>query len=384
MPCRPYPPRPGRPGLPARQGPVGRPGRLGTLLPTLKYEEIKQHMGQLAGLSQGSQGFFQRISNNKWMKSLLLWLWDTAVGPVFDELHRCGVINSADIRSTNLKRVWWIGVGLLSMAPFHAAGDHSPGSYGTLSRVASSYIATIKALSYARQKEFRLLKGHDNHCSTEPNNGLSTLTKGNTQLLLVPMPTTPGEASLGGVDEEIQEIHNSATKNAIKATVLPNPTPAQVLAQIQYYHIIHLACHGMSEINPSDSHLVLLTPDGENADKLMVRDISNASTPNSQLAYLSVCSSAKNSSTDLADEVIHLASAFQIAGFSHVLANMWKANDAACRDVAKEFYKLLFNYDGDGNGHRKVAISFHEAVKKVRDKRPLALLTWATFIHTGA
>ncbi|RPA92813.1 TPR-like protein [Choiromyces venosus 120613-1] len=343
-------------------------------LPKLDHEETGRWMKKLA--SFGGSGF-KRHQDNKQLKELLIWLWDAAAGPVFDELYRCRAFSSAEIGSTNLKRIWWIGVGFLSMAPFHAAGDHSRGSTrNTSSRAISTYIPTIKALSYSRQTKFQLFDECDASFSPERPK--------NARLLLVPMPETPGASRLPGVDQEIKSICDSATENAFATTVLNNPTPADVLKQVQHHDITHFACHGVSEINPSDSHLVLLTPDGENADKLMVRDISNASTRNSKLAYLSACCSAKNSSNDLADEVIHLASEFQLAGFSHVLATMWDSDDQACLDVAKEFYRLLFNCVGNDDGHQKVAIAFHEAVKKVRDKRPQNPLTWGTFIHSGA
>ncbi|CUS12252.1 unnamed protein product, partial [Tuber aestivum] len=91
--------------------------------------------------------------------------------------------------------------------------------------------------------------------------------------------------------------------------------------------IVHFACHWVSDINPSDSHLVLLTLDGNEAGKLTARDISSIAAKSAQLAYLSAYSSAQNPSSKLADEVIHLASAFQPAGFSHTLANLWETDD---------------------------------------------------------
>ncbi|CUS09060.1 unnamed protein product, partial [Tuber aestivum] len=70
-----------------------------------------------------------------------------------NQLASSGAMIRDAVHENNLKRIWWIGVGQLSMAPFHAAGDHSPGSTrNTISRAISTYIPTIKALSYARQK----------------------------------------------------------------------------------------------------------------------------------------------------------------------------------------------------------------------------------------
>ncbi|CUS11612.1 unnamed protein product, partial [Tuber aestivum] len=319
-------------------------------LPELNHEKIDHWMKQLA--SFGESWGIKRGQYNKQMKDLLVWLWDAAVGPVFDDLERSGTIVSKGAHDTNLKRIWWIGTGQLSMAPFHAAGDHSRGSTrNTLSRAISTYIPTIKALNYAR----------------EHTKKAEIAEKRDPRLLLVPMPKTPGKTSLPGVDKEVRYLVDSTSKIPIETTVLSNPTPAEVLKQAQQHDIVHFACHGVSDMNPSNSHLVLLTPDGNDADKLLARDISNMVAQNAQLAYLSACSSAKNQSTELADEVIHLASAFQLAGFSHTLANLWETGDHPSSEVARDFYNFLFQYQGNGNEHRWVSEAFHKAVKKFRD-----------------
>lgn len=73
-----------------------------------------------------------------------------------------------------LPRVWWIGIGRLAHAPFHAAVDHSrlPSARNTISRDISSHIPTIKVISYARQKRLEL-------CGPDP------------RVFLVAMPSTP-------------------------------------------------------------------------------------------------------------------------------------------------------------------------------------------------
>lgn len=212
------------------------------------------------------------------------------------------------------------------MAP---AGDHSPGSTrNTLNRAASSYISTIKALSYARQKKSKPFSGP------------------NSRLLLVTMPTTPGKKPLKNATREVEEIVGFVDGRAI-LTRLDSPSTAEILEILQLYHAIHFACHGVSYgANPSNSHLVLVEDDGsgtKTADKLTVGDISNTNIESARLAYLSACCTVDNPSATLADESIHIASRFQLAGFSHVLATLWESNDEACRQVGGDFYSLLFN-----------------------------------------
>ncbi|KAL0634420.1 hypothetical protein Q9L58_006668 [Maublancomyces gigas] len=64
------------------------------------------------------------------------------------------------------------------MAPFHAADDHSRrATRNTLSRAISSYIPTIKAQSYAREKKL-------------------DLSNPDMRLLLVTMSTTPSTPAI--------------------------------------------------------------------------------------------------------------------------------------------------------------------------------------------
>lgn len=335
-------------------------------LPKLLYKEVIEKMRQIRELVRGKRSTYPQ--RNTQMGVLLLWLWDAAVEPVLEELQ---------IGDSSGTRIWWIGVGPLGIAPFHAAGDHSPGSMrNTLSRVISSYISTIKALSYARQKQPEF-GGPD------------------SRLLLIAMPTTPSHRPLKNSIPEVEEIARVVKGQTVR---LDCPSADQVLEQLPSYHAIHFACHGVSDAqNPSNSHLLLQKDDASGSglgtglgmlDRLTVRAISTKgtntkTTKTAQIAYLSACSTADNSSVALADESIHIASGFQLAGFSHVLATLWESNDGACLQVAKDFYRLLFN-EQHVHCNRKVSASFHHAVKKLRDQNLGQPLIWASFIHTGA
>lgn len=50
------------------------------------------------------------------------------------------------------------------------------------------------------------------------------------------------------------------------------------------------------------------------------------------LAFLSACTTAVGSA-GLPDEAIHLTSAFQLAGYAHVIGTLWPAADAASADL---------------------------------------------------
>jgi len=110
-----------------------------------------------------------------------------------------------------------------------------------------------------------------------------------------------------------------------------------------------------------------------------VQDISRAKAPGAQLAYLSACRTVHNARLDLADEALHPASQFQLAGFSHVVATMWEGKDEFCMDVAAGFYDALSQERGPG----RVARALHMAVVEVKRRKWRQPLGWAPFVHLG-
>jgi hypothetical protein len=321
---------------------------------------------------------------NEKMEHLLLWLWDAAVESVIDDLKAQGFVPpspplkaqgfvppSPPSHPSNLPHIWWIGVGRFAIATFHAAGDHSPGSTrNTLSNAISSYIPTLKALSYAREKAF-------------------TFPASDSSLLIVAMPKTPGHSSLVSVDSEAGSVAG-LTPEGVRTEILNSPSVKATLEKLPSFNAIHFACHGIPDTkNPLNSHFLLHRPNGDRTpdiNKLTAGAVSNINIERAQIAYLSACSTAKPEWKQHEDEALHIASTFQLAGFSHVLANMWQSDDDACLKVSTEFYRNLFDDELSGGvcGHRRVSAAFHCAVKKLRDEHPKLPLLWSPFIHTGA
>lgn len=80
-------------------------------------------------------------------QNFLAWIWSKCVKPVAEDLE-----TNHEVGMQNITRLWWIGVGIASTMPFHAAGDHSKGvGESIFGRAISSYTPTIKALQYARE-----------------------------------------------------------------------------------------------------------------------------------------------------------------------------------------------------------------------------------------
>jgi len=194
-------------------------------------------------------------------------------------------------------------------------------------------------------------------------------------MLIVTMPTTPGESPLGVSEEAGQITHSLRNFSAVET--LERPTAERVLQALPRYHIAHFACHGVSSINPADSHLLLLKARTEEVDKLRVKDIAALKLPAAWLAYLSACSTANTDSQKLLDEGTHIVSSFHIAGFVHVIGTLWPSQDQACQEMAANFYSMLSQRDN-------VAVSYRTAIMRLMKQKPLQPLYWAPFIHFGA
>jgi tetratricopeptide (TPR) repeat protein len=324
-----------------------------------------------------------RGRKNRAYLQFLSWLWRECVRPVLDELN-CHAQPSTD----DLPRIWWIGTGLASTFPFHAAGDFRAGiAESTFSRAISSYTPTFKALHDSRRR------------SVTTTSILSR--RDPLRALIVTMPSTPGADSLEGTEEEKAEVTDALGPSVVVES-LEHPNAASTLAQLQTCDIAHFACHGISDpTDPFKSGLVLQKADTETGelqqDILSVQAVFRTRPMQAEIAYLSTCSTSQNKTTRFSDEVLQVVGGFQVAGFQHVVGCLWPSDETVSIEVAKSFYAGLFQEkvaradDGAGNDDRgdedrAVALALHKAVVKIRESeeyrnRPLS---WAQYVHFGA
>ena len=278
----------------------------------------------------------------------------------------------ATIRSgvANFPRIHWIGVGHTGCFPFHAAGYGSQDPpRNTMSCVISSYASTLTAQAHAKQRPVAL----------EPSS---------SALLLVAMPKTPGLPDLPGVEEETKTIHDTL-QGLVKVDLHELQPIDVILKDLPLYNFVHFACHGDADPqSPFRSGLLLCGSEPEKSfhentrnSMLTVETISSIDTQRSVLAFLSACCTAENAYSALMDEGIHLASGFQSAGYPHVIASLWEANDALSVAVAAKFYSIVFA-ESEIVGHDKIAYALHDAVLAAQQmcEDPLS---WATTIHFG-
>ena len=85
----------------------------------------------------------------------------------------------------------------------------------------------------------------------------------------------------------------------------------------------------------------------------------------------------------MADEALHLASAFQITGFPHVIASRWPVLDDLSVEVAKGFYgKIAKSYCQEAK-NEAFAIALHDTILELHSNLRSCPLAWAPYIHLG-
>ncbi|KAK4649732.1 uncharacterized protein QC761_0024380 [Podospora bellae-mahoneyi] len=280
------------------------------------------------------------------------WLWDAVVGPVLEFLGF-----NATPADREWPRVWWIPTGALVKFPLHAAGHHlKPGSGTALDRAISSYSPSIKSIMHGRERN-------------AVDNPAVPASEGRN-LVLVSMEKTPGEKTLGNVPEEIATVESLGIAMNISGDS-PPPNKASVLSALGNCRILHFAGHGSTHATqPLKSHLLLQDWQTDPLTVQSLLDIDLATNP-PFLAYLSACGSGEVAHEKSVDESIHLTSAFQLAGFRHVIGTLWQVNDKVCVDMAREVYTTL---KSEGLNDLAVSAGLHRATRQLRDE-------WVQKVH---
>ncbi|OPB40489.1 hypothetical protein A0O28_0005680 [Trichoderma guizhouense] len=294
------------------------------------------------------------LSGNSDLSPLLEWLWHTICHPCLNAL---GIKDA--VTDDNWPHIWWIPTGILSQLPLHAAGVYKQGSKETvLDRAISSYASSIKALLHGRK--------HGIQKSKQPPSEDSAL--------IVSMQETPGLGERGRLPFAADEVHmlKDLCPQLQLASVTPSQNKENVLIHMPKCKIFHFAGHGQSD--PRDpSRSCLLLEDWE-TNPFTVGDIRDSRLQDDPpfLAYLSACSTGANKVKKLADEGIHLISAFQLAGFRHAIGTLWEVSDKHCVDVARILYKTL---QEEGMTDLAVSRGLHRAVRALRDGNADDMLT---------
>jgi tetratricopeptide (TPR) repeat protein len=280
------------------------------------------------------------LSGERGSPDALEWLWDTIVCPVLD---RIGFSNTPT--GDNWPHVWWIPTGLLKQFPLHAAGYHRKRTKETtLDRVVSSYASSVKAMIQARKRR--------------------KSTRETNKAVLVAMETTPTLSRLAFANQEVEVVKDACSSIGLEV-VEPERRKAALVEQLRQCKFFHFAGHGCTD--PQDPLRSYLCLEDVVTNPLRVGGLLDLNLKDQPpfLAYLSACGTGRIQQEQFMDESVHLISAFQLAGFQHVIGTLWEVNDRVCVDIAKVVYGGI--KDGQMSD-RSVAWGLHEASRRLRDK----------------
>ncbi|KAK2009606.1 hypothetical protein LZ32DRAFT_537561 [Colletotrichum eremochloae] len=323
------------------------------------------------------------ISRSNTLDSIdtLEWLWDVAIGPVLDLLG----FTRTPAEGNAWPHVWWIPTGPLVRFPLHAAGHHLRGTHeAALDRVVSSYSVSVKAITNTRKQH--LARGDGSECGLDA--------------ILVSMPETPGQGSLQYAKSEIDEVEKLCSAMGLTCTQ-PEANQHDVLTALDRCRVFHFAGHGGT--HPTDPLSSLLLLKDYQTRPLTVGSLldKNLQSKRPFLAYLSACGTGQIKDTTSVDESIHLTSAFQLAGFRHVVGTLWSVDDEVCLDVARATYEAIREH---GFEDSSVSLGLHQGLRSLRDKwvasqkdpvgseRDIAVLSvsvkdrrllWVPYVHFG-
>lgn len=276
--------------------------------------------------------------------ALLEWLWDFIAKPILAELGMAPPTTGG-----SLPHMWWIPTGLFSRFPLHAAGYHSAGSTNSvIDWVVPSYSLSIKALVDTRRRAY------------------SPPLPQESNTLLVAAANPPDCAPLGYVAEEIELIQQSLASKKFGCIPLVGNSARKedVLQHLQKCRMFHFAGHGKENVlDPLRSTLLL---DDWKTDPLTVGSLLdvNLSQGSPFLAYLSACETGRVTRAEFHDESIHLISAYQLAGFRHVIGTLWSVYDHTSVLMAAVLYKNLL--EGEMTDE-SVSRALHHAARFLRD-----------------
>ena len=280
------------------------------------------------------------------LASFLRKLWDQVVSPIVDCLQTTHPSQS---------RIWWCPTAEFSALPLHAAGPFRKGQQNLPHLYISSYTPTLTALIRARR-----------HDPSDP-------ATGQKRFLAIGQANAAGEDELLSIGAELdnigQRVEGLATFTRIDGE---QSCISRVVEELGKNEWIHFACHGLADRKqPFESAFAL--HDGH----FTIQRIIGCDLKNSEFAYLSACHTTVGDE-ESPDEVIHLASAMQFAGFRSVIGTMWEVNDGLASEITSTFYKHMVDECGRLD-HTRAAFALNKTMKSIR-----TLNQQIVYIHLGA
>ncbi|THU75585.1 hypothetical protein K435DRAFT_706852 [Dendrothele bispora CBS 962.96] len=335
-------------------------------LPNFSYKKAEalrlKILSLEAQLNRDGDRAAYRAGKDSNFTSVLAHLWSYVVQPILSGIEEA-LYESTD---TLLPHITWCATGALTFLPLHAAGIYGfddPTKNVNISDFAvSSYTTTLTAML-----------GSSSQFKRDP-----TVVR---SVLIVSQPATPEHRGLPGTVKEAEVIQRYASPAHTCHLTHEMATVEAVSGEMSKYDIIHLACHGIQDMEkPLDSAFALY--DG----RLELNRLMRLSLENKELAFLSACQTATGDEK-LPEEAVHLAAGMLAVGYPSVIATMWSIGDKDGPLVADKVYPNLLRCRDDSESQTTKltpAYALHEAVKHLREEvGEMNFVRWVPFVHFG-
>ncbi|QRV88273.1 CHAT domain protein [Ceratobasidium sp. AG-Ba] len=310
---------------------------------SIQFHELLQQCG---AMSRGVRRC-EKPGKEKF-EAILAMLWTGIVKPIFGHL---GILSPVPL--SQRPHITWCPTGPLAFLPLHAAGIYSEPKTRVYNYAVSSYTPTVNDLLRSQETPSEF-----------------------TGIMAIGQSETTGHSPLPGTIAELAEIKKHAKGHRWTEISGAEATTERVLSGMQEHSWVHLACHGVQNMeDPTKSALIL--SDGP----LELAAIMSKPIRRGGLAYLSACQTAAGTMY-LPYEAVHIAAGLMMAGYSSVIATMWSIMDSDAPKVADGVYGELIR-DGVPNS-RRAAWALDSAVASLRDQvGEGAYERWVPYIHLG-
>lgn len=285
------------------------------------------------------------------LTATLAWTWHEIIDPVFKQLG----LHEPTEPGAPWPRVWWVPTGPFNAIPLQSAQctqeNCEEGDCGSaLDYAVASTIPGFQTLAYARARTQRTLSdvGADRALIVSESDDV-----------------LPGAASAAA--------SSAAAYRAADLLVGADADRTTVLGALHRAQWVQFSCHAHSSADrPAGSWIEL--PSGE---ALSVQDICRTRPDSARLAVLTACGTAR-AAERLADEAVHVTSAFLLAGYPEAVGTLWEVDSTRIGAFLSGFYARALG------GSPSAAYAVHETVRELRDRAPQNPHVWAAYIHAGA
>ncbi|MEO1409130.1 MAG: CHAT domain-containing tetratricopeptide repeat protein [Bacteroidota bacterium] len=148
------------------------------------------------------------------------------------------------------------------------------------------------------------------------------------------------ERRLGPLPNAVEEVKGIHSLLGGRVWLNRQATRATFIEEAPRYRLLHLAAHGMVDKKFPLRSALVFSPNADGQDSMLAAKDVLPLALRAELAVLSACDTGTGS-LQKGEGMMSLARAFNYAGCPSLVASLWKANDAATKDLMLGFYQYL-------------------------------------------